>query len=311
MSPAPARIAFAAIWHQLPYEDLLALVRHAEALGYEAAYLDGDVTAVPSLADRDVLDGWTVQTALTMATERIALAAIHLVHHWNAARLAHAVASLERLAPGRQRVLVAVGGQPSDVRAGLPFPSHPERVAWLDETLDAMTRLWSEPEVSMTGRFVRLDRASVNPRPDPPPPLEVAAAGGRTLSVVARRAASWNINLPPVPDAVAAASRTLAEACSAWDRDPASVERSLWFFARPERTPDDPATLAEFRRFAPWFARFGDGALRPGFLVGGGESARARLAAASQELALDLPVVDVTGLPLAEACAALDVFAPG
>ena len=63
-----SRLGFAAIWHGLPYEDLLELVRHAEALGYEAAYLDGDVTSVPSLGDRDVLDGWTVQTALTMAT---------------------------------------------------------------------------------------------------------------------------------------------------------------------------------------------------------------------------------------------------
>ena len=46
MNRAP-RVGFAAIWHQLPFEQLLALVRHAERLGYEAAYLDGDVTDVP------------------------------------------------------------------------------------------------------------------------------------------------------------------------------------------------------------------------------------------------------------------------
>ena len=33
-------------WHVHPYPELLALVRHAEALGYSAALVDGDVSKV-------------------------------------------------------------------------------------------------------------------------------------------------------------------------------------------------------------------------------------------------------------------------
>ena len=310
MSQHSERVAFAAIWHQLPFEELAALVHHADALGYEAAYLDGDVTTVPSLGERDVLDGWTVQVALTLATRQIQIAAIHLVHHWNAARLAQSIATLERIAPGRQRTLVSVGGQEGDRSAGLRFPAHAERVLWLDEMLEAMKRLWSEPEVSCSGTFVQLEAARVRPRPDPAPVIEIGASATPTLGVVARRADAWNVNLPVVPYAVDAAADRLARECESVGRDPAGIERSQWLFARPERAGDDARTLAEYRRFAPWFSRFSDEELRLGFLSGGPETARERLTRFSQELALDLPVIDVTGLELAEARTVLEIFAP-
>jgi len=97
------RLGFAATWQQLPYEDLLELVRHAESLGYEAAYVDGDASPMQSLGGCGPPDGWTLQTALTLSSRRIRIASVRLVNHWNAARLAQSAATLERIAPGRQR----------------------------------------------------------------------------------------------------------------------------------------------------------------------------------------------------------------
>lgn len=304
------RLAFAAIWHQLPFEELLALVRRAERLGYEAAYLDGDVTSVPSLGDADVLDGWTVQTAITMRTRRIRIASVRLVHHWNAHRLAQAVSSFERIAPDRQRILLAVGGQPMDARAGLEFPGHADRVAWLDEMIGALRALWTGEEVTVNGKHVRLNGVRVRPALKAPPPVEIGGAAPRTLEIVARRADAWNLNLPPVEATVAEATEILAEACQRHGRSPLEIERSQWIFARPDRPSGDPGTLAEYRRFAPWFGRFPDSALVSGFLDGGHQAARERLADLAQRLALDLPVVDVTGLDLTDACRALEALAP-
>ena len=59
-----SHLAVALVWHTHPFEDLLALVRRSEALGYRAAYVDGDVTMIDSRGDGDVLDGWTVTAAL-------------------------------------------------------------------------------------------------------------------------------------------------------------------------------------------------------------------------------------------------------
>lgn len=302
------RLAFAATWHQLRFEELRTLVRHAERLGYEAAYLDGDIGFVPSLGEADVLDGWTVQTALALATERIRLASIRLVHHWHAFRLAQAVATFERIAPGRQRVFVAVGGQAGDAAAGLPFPPHADRVAWLDETLSAARRLWTEPAVSAQGRFVNLRSARVRPRPPAPPWVEIGAAAEATLRVVARHADAWNLNRPAIPSEIARLDAAFARACDAVGRDPATVERTLWLFARPGDEAGD--ALADYRRFTPWHRAFPDAALRASFLTGGTDAARERLAGFRESLSLDLPVVDVTGLPLAAAQVALEALAP-
>lgn len=302
------RIAFATIWHQLPFEDLRELVQHAEGLGYEAAYLDGDVGFVPSLGDADVLDGWTVQTALAAATARIRFASIRLVHHWNAFRLAQAVATFERISPGRQRVLVSVGGQHGDKAIGLPFPGHKARVAWLDETLSAARRLWTGEAVDSDGDFVRLDGARLRPPLLTPPFVEVGGASNEILDVVARHADGWNVNRPVIPGEIARVTSTFQRACDRAGRDPSEVERSLWFFARPDQSPAE--ALKAYRRFAPWFRHFTDRDLAPGLLHGSIENGRQALAAASQDLALDLPVIDVTGLPLSAAKETLDGFAP-
>jgi alkanesulfonate monooxygenase SsuD/methylene tetrahydromethanopterin reductase-like flavin-dependent oxidoreductase (luciferase family) len=87
------KLAVAFAWHTLVWEDLLDLVQRAEALGFAAVYVDGDVTMLGRRREADVLHGWTVTTALLARTSRIQIGSIRLVHHWNAAHLAQAAAS--------------------------------------------------------------------------------------------------------------------------------------------------------------------------------------------------------------------------
>jgi alkanesulfonate monooxygenase SsuD/methylene tetrahydromethanopterin reductase-like flavin-dependent oxidoreductase (luciferase family) len=310
MSSDPRPLAVALGWHQLAFEELVSLARHAEALGYAALYVDGDVSQIPSLGEGDVLDGWTVGTALAARTERIAIASIRLVHHWNAAHLAQATATFERISPGRQRVFLAAGGQPSDRRFGLPFPAARERIAWLDETLGAVRRLWRGEEVSLDGFFVQLDRARVRPIPLPPPLLEVAARGPRMLELVARHADAWNVNLPPLRERWQSAEEHLARACDAQGRDPSTIQRACWVFARPLHDPADPAVRQAFARFNPWFGDLSDSELDRAVLSGGAERCRARLDEWREELSLDLPVIELTGLGHDAARHALDALAP-
>ncbi|HEU4431180.1 MAG TPA: LLM class flavin-dependent oxidoreductase [Myxococcota bacterium] len=302
--------AVAFTWHQLAFEELLGLVQRAEALGYAAAYVDGDVSQLASLGDRDVLDGWTVLTALAQRTERIRLASIRLVHHWNAARLAQSIATFERIAPGRQRAFLAIGAHPADRAFGLPFPPAADRIAWLDETLAALRALWRGEVVTRRGRFVALEGARVRPALASPPPIELAAAGARMLGLVAEHADAWNINVIPLPERIAAADRAFEAACGKRGRAPAAVERVLQIFARPRVAPGGAALTEAFRRFHPWFAAVPDPEIPRAVLCGGDAAARAQLARMRAELRVDLPVVDLTGLSPAEAAEALDVFAP-
>jgi alkanesulfonate monooxygenase SsuD/methylene tetrahydromethanopterin reductase-like flavin-dependent oxidoreductase (luciferase family) len=301
------RLGVALGWHVHPWEDLLALVRRAEALGYAAVYVDGDVSMLDARAERDVLDGWTVTAALLAKTERVEIGSMRLAHHWNAARLAQAVATAERIWPGRLRLLVSGGDRPIDARFGLPLPAPGERVRMLDELLGTLRALWRGETVTRVGRYVRLDGARVRPVPPGGIPIEVAARGPRMLRVVAAHADVWNVNLPPIAARVGRAAAQLDAACRLRGRDPGTIRRSLWIFAR--LGGDRSAALAEYRRLNPWFRDLPDAEILPVLVLGGALECRERLARLTQELRLDLPVADLSGLAAGPAAELLEALA--
>jgi alkanesulfonate monooxygenase SsuD/methylene tetrahydromethanopterin reductase-like flavin-dependent oxidoreductase (luciferase family) len=298
-------------FHAHPWEELLALVRRAEELGYAAAFVDGDVSMLAESNPADALDGWTVTTALLAHTRRIQIGSMRMAHHWHAAKLAQAVATAERLAPGRLRFLISAGDHPIDARFGLPFPPPAERIARLDETLTALRGLWRGESVTLRGRFVQLERARV--RPAPPGgriPIAVAAKGPRMLELVARHADIWDVNLPPVAGRVEQAAATLAEHCQKLGRDPSRLQRSMWIFTRVGEGFDADASSREFRRLNPWFRSIRDDELGEAIVAGPASACRARLAELAARLRLDLPVLDLCGLAAEPTLRTLEALAP-
>jgi alkanesulfonate monooxygenase SsuD/methylene tetrahydromethanopterin reductase-like flavin-dependent oxidoreductase (luciferase family) len=296
-------------WHVHPWQALVGLVLRAESLGYAAAFVDGDASMLAVRREAACLDGWTVTTALLAKTTRIQVGSLRLAHHWNAARLAQAAATAEALAPGRLRFQIAAGDHPEDARFGLPFGPAGERLERLEETLEALRALWRGETVSRAGRHVRLDGARV--RPTPPGgrlPVTVAARRPRALEIVAKHADVWEVNLPPLAERVAEAAQRLEAACHRQRRDPASLARSMLLFARPGFEASE--ALAEYRRLNPWFRDLSEAEARRAVLVGDAASVRARVAGLAGELGLELPVLDLSGLPEAAALELLEVFAP-
>jgi alkanesulfonate monooxygenase SsuD/methylene tetrahydromethanopterin reductase-like flavin-dependent oxidoreductase (luciferase family) len=298
-------------FHVHPWEELLGLVRYAEELGYTAAFVDGDVSMLGENNQADALDGWTATTALLAHTRQIQIGSMRMPHHWNAAKLAQAVATAERLTPGRLRFLISAGDHPIDARFGLPFPSPAERIARLDETLSALRALWRGESVTVSGRFVQLDRARVRPVPAGGRiPIEVAAKGPRMLELVARHADVWDVNLPPVAKRVEQAAAVLAEHCRRLGRDPGQIQRSMWIFTRMGESLDAAASSREYRRLNPWFRSIHDHELAEAMVLGPADRCRARLAEAVEKLRLDWPVLDLCGLAAEETLRTLEALAP-
>jgi alkanesulfonate monooxygenase SsuD/methylene tetrahydromethanopterin reductase-like flavin-dependent oxidoreductase (luciferase family) len=306
----PAKVGVAFTWHCLAWEELASLVARAEELGFDTAYIDGDVSQL-SRREADVLDGWTAATALIARTRRIRIISIRLVQRWNAAHLAQVAATAERIAPGRTHLFASIGDRPEDAAWGLPLLPARDRVAWLDETLDAVRALWRGESVTRRGSYVALDGARV--RPVPPGgalPIEVGAKGPRLLAVVARHADVWNINWPAIPARVDASAAELARACRALGRDPGSIRRRLWIFTRPE--PLSPgAAVAEFRRWNPWFRDLSEAEVAPALAVGKPAECRERIAALAAGLDLEMPVLDLSGLDPERAREALEALPAG
>jgi len=128
---------------------------------------------------------WTALSSLAAATERIVAMPLGLdVGFRHPAMLARMAASLDQLTGGSRLVLgLGYGGNPEAHRAyGLPWETRVSgRVAHLEEYVSIVRGLWSDPQVTHSGRWYQLENAAGQPTATPPggPPILVASRGRR------------------------------------------------------------------------------------------------------------------------------------
>ncbi|MEU1664413.1 LLM class flavin-dependent oxidoreductase [Streptomyces sparsogenes] len=198
---------------------LIAQARRAEELGLDSVWAgDSPVT-------RPRADPLLLMAAVAEATERVALGmAVLLPALRHPILLAHQLATLDRLSEGR--LIAGMGG-------GFPTPSteaqfaavgvdFARRISRLEESIDAMRRLWSGEEVSYEGEHFSFDGVRLAPPPSRPggPPIWLAGSGGPALRRVARLADGW-LPYPPEPTTYAEERRTIERAATARTVTPA------------------------------------------------------------------------------------------
>jgi probable F420-dependent oxidoreductase len=162
---------------------------------------------------------------LAAVTERIELVTSVLVLPQRpAALVAKQVATIDLLSAGRLRLAVGVGWSWAEYEGlGVDFATREER---LEEQIEVMRLLWTEPLVTFHGRFHHLDRVGINPLPTRPISVWIGSgASPRALSRVVRCADGWMPLLLPGLDRVDLAEavarlRAMAEEAG---RDPASL----------------------------------------------------------------------------------------
>ena len=84
----------------------------------------------------------------------------------------------------------------------------------------------------------------------------------------------------------------------------------MWIFTRVQKSDNPAGALDEYRRLNPWFGEFSDDECAAAMVVGGAERCRTRLAALADELDLDFPVIDLSGLDAAASRVTLERMAP-
>jgi alkanesulfonate monooxygenase SsuD/methylene tetrahydromethanopterin reductase-like flavin-dependent oxidoreductase (luciferase family) len=138
-------------------------------------------------------------------------------------------ATLQHLSGGRFIMALGAGWKEDEYRAyGYDFPRPGVRVEQLEDTLEIVRRMWTQPgQVSYQGKHYHITDAWCEPKPDPVPTLIVGGKGERVLRLAARYADWYN-----APDksltAYAALVETLRQQCAAVGRDFASI-RKTWF----------------------------------------------------------------------------------
>ncbi|HTO53889.1 MAG TPA: LLM class flavin-dependent oxidoreductase [Myxococcota bacterium] len=297
MSDSRAPVGVALAGHTLPLAARLRLARRADALGFALILVDGDSSIAAAGNGLYTYDPTALASAVALETQQARLASIHVPHFWNALLLARSLATLQELAGGRLVSHFGVGEARATARLGLPQPSASERVARLDDTLGVVRALLAGETVTHKSPWLELGGVRITP-PAQPTPIAVSAAGPHALALVRRHADVWDANVPPLRERLEPARERLGHALPTW----------IWVFARPGATRE--ATLADYRRYAPWFSDLSPDQQARAVLFGEGERCRDRLEELRAELGVTLPIADLSGLDEPAAERALALLAP-
>jgi probable F420-dependent oxidoreductase len=201
--------------------DLLDLGVEAERLGFDALWLPD------SPFQYGLPDPLLMIAALAARTQRITLATgVLLAALRQPALLAQQLASLDALSGGRLRCGFGLGFKSPESQhqfesAGVPFAS---RVALLEEMVELMRKLWSEPgrPVSFEGRHLAVRELVLSPAPARTggPPIWLAGAGPSAARRVGRIADGWLPYLPNPADYIDGWTRVQQAAADAGRSEP-------------------------------------------------------------------------------------------
>jgi alkanesulfonate monooxygenase SsuD/methylene tetrahydromethanopterin reductase-like flavin-dependent oxidoreductase (luciferase family) len=153
----------------LSYGELSSIWSRSEELGFESAWLHDHLVPVTT-ANRSsdpCLEAYTTLAALARDTRRLRIGVmVTCVGYRNPAYLAKIGATIDSISGGRFVMGIGTGWFEGEYRSyGYRFPSIPERVGQLRETLKILRLMWTETDPSFTGKHFRIAGAPCNPRP--------------------------------------------------------------------------------------------------------------------------------------------------
>jgi alkanesulfonate monooxygenase SsuD/methylene tetrahydromethanopterin reductase-like flavin-dependent oxidoreductase (luciferase family) len=153
----------------LIYDELSSIWSKSEELGFESAWLHDHFIAL-TVADRPsdpCLEAYATLAALARDTRSLRLGVmVTCTGYRNPAYLAKMGATIDSISRGRFIMGIGTGWFEDEYRAyGYRFPSIPERLGQLRETLKILRLMWTESNPSFTGKhFTTLD-VPCNPKP--------------------------------------------------------------------------------------------------------------------------------------------------
>ncbi|HKG56802.1 MAG TPA: TIGR03560 family F420-dependent LLM class oxidoreductase [Candidatus Limnocylindrales bacterium] len=225
----------------LTYEEQLAVARRAEAAGFEALFRSDHYESFPGASDNPTTDAWAVLAGLARETEQIGLGTlVSPVTFRLPGTLAKVVATVDEMSGGRVELGLGAGWHDGEHRRhGIPFPGIAERADMLEEQLEIVRGLWTEPDGwSFKGTHYAIEDARFRARPAQAPrrpksasghsrPRLIVGGGGtpRSMRIAAKFADEFNLS-STAPDQAPAKYAALDEACRGVGRDPASITKS-------------------------------------------------------------------------------------
>ncbi len=215
------------------YDDLLAVARTAEDLGYGAFFRSDHYLGMGTQGLPGPTDAWITLAGLARDTSSIRLGTLMTSATFRyPGPLAISVAQVDQMSGGRVELGIGAGWYDAEHSAyGIPFPDTRERFDRLEESLAVITGLWKTPvgeRFDFDGGHYQLSESPALPKPaqSPRPPVLVGGKGKkRTPALAARYADEFNIPFDGIAETEVLFQR-VREACTAEGRDPSSLTYS-------------------------------------------------------------------------------------
>jgi alkanesulfonate monooxygenase SsuD/methylene tetrahydromethanopterin reductase-like flavin-dependent oxidoreductase (luciferase family) len=203
-------------------------VRGIEDLGFDSVWTFDHLLASGNRAG-PCFETLTTLSAMALLTRRARIGVLIAgVAYRDPVTLAKSAAQVDQMSGGRLEFSLGAAWAKREFDAyGIPFPPLAERYDRLDEALDLVKLLWTEPVANYDGRYYSVHDAPCDPKPvqQPMPPITVGGSGDRLLAVAAKHAT--RVNMQGTPGYCAERSRLLSEFCSKIGRDFSEIELSL------------------------------------------------------------------------------------
>jgi alkanesulfonate monooxygenase SsuD/methylene tetrahydromethanopterin reductase-like flavin-dependent oxidoreductase (luciferase family) len=223
----PSREAL--LWADGDLAFLIEAARQAEKAGFDSVWAGDSLLARPRGEPITLLAG------VAGATTRVSLGTavlLPLLRH--PLSMAHALATLDRIAKGRVILGIGPGAELPGTHAELKALGVPSdrRVTAMVSSVERTRRLWRNEEPGL----------ELQPRPFRPggPPIWVGGTGPRMLRLTGETFDGW-LPLSPTPADYASGLRALHEAAERSGRDPESIATGVYLTVAVADTPGEAA----------------------------------------------------------------------
>jgi alkanesulfonate monooxygenase SsuD/methylene tetrahydromethanopterin reductase-like flavin-dependent oxidoreductase (luciferase family) len=203
------------------WPELLELARRLDTKSRFDSFWMADALLPNGPPDAPRLDAWTALAAVAQATSRLRLGILVSGNAYrHPALLAKIATTLDHISNGRLTLGIGAGWPGENRRFGIDFWTRAERLARLEESLQVIKALWTQPRPTFQGAYYELDEPPFQPAnvQQPHPPILIGGGSEPMLRAIAKYAdlASPMIDL-------AEAKKKVDSYCGELGRNPAEI----------------------------------------------------------------------------------------
>ena len=215
------------------WPELLAIARHAEAVGFDALWVVDHLVVPddplrPGDGPMGTWECWSLLAALAAATTRIGLGSlVSCTAFRNPALLAKMAVTVDEVSGGRLTLGLGAGSVPEEF-AAFGYPTD-DAIGRFEEAVTIIGGLLRDGQIDFAGRHYQARECELRPRGPRPagPPILIGSRSPRMDRLAARHADGWTPAWPNRAQALAPRIADIDAACREVGRDPASLERTV------------------------------------------------------------------------------------